>query len=159
MTNTIKDDTPTEHLPQGRVTAVSISKNKGIKKTNIAQGLLVENYGLEGDAHAGNWHRQISLLAEESIAQIRNKGLDVKAGDFAENITTKGIILWELPVGSQLKIGSRITLEITQIGKQCHKRCAIFHQVGDCVMPRQGIFARVIIGGPIKPGDRIKVLP
>jgi len=157
MTTLNSNDEPTVPSGQGRVTAVSIAKTKGTKKTNVTRGFLVEDYGLEGDAHAGKWHRQVSLLAEESIAQMRAKGLDVKAGDFAENITTQGIVLWQLPVGSRLTIGSRVTLEITQIGKECHSRCAIFHQVGDCVMPRQGVFARVIAGGEIKPGDRIAV--
>ena len=143
---------------EGIVTAVSVSAKKGIKKSNLERGLLVENHGLEGDAHAGKWHRQVSLLAAESIEQMQNKGLDVAAGDFAENITTRGIVLWQLPVGSRLQIGKQAILEITQIGKRCHQKCAIFQQVGDCVMPRQGIFARVLVGGEIKPGDRIVLL-
>ncbi len=143
---------------EGIVTAVSVSAKKGIKKSNLERGLLVENHGLEGDAHAGKWHRQVSLLAAESIEQMQNKGLDVAAGDFAENITTRDIVLWQLPVGSRLQIGKQAILEITQIGKRCHQKCAIFQQVGDCVMPRQGIFARVLVGGEIKPGDRIVLL-
>jgi MOSC domain-containing protein YiiM len=138
-----------------RVVAVSVSDRKGIKKHNTDAGRLIENFGLAGDAHAGDWHRQVSLLAVESIAKIRAKGLDVAPGDFAENITTAGIILWELPLGTRLKLGDQVLAEVTQIGKQCHNRCAIFHQVGDCVMPREGIFARVIKGGCVRPGDAV----
>ncbi len=148
------------HLAQseiGRIVSVSISFRKGVKKANIREGKLVVDYGLENDAHAGGWHRQVSLLAMESIARIRDKGLSVKPGDFAENITTEGIRLWELPIGTYLKLGRSAIMEVTQIGKECHNRCAIFHQVGDCVMPREGIFAKVIKGGGIKPGDRIHI--
>jgi MOSC domain-containing protein YiiM len=113
---------------------------------------------LKNDAHAGDWHRQISLLARESIAKIRQKGLDVNPGDFAENITTEGIRLWELPVGTRIKLGDRAIAEVTQIGKECHDRCAIFHQVGDCVMPREGIFVKILETGEVKPGDVIQVL-
>jgi len=140
---------------EGQVIAVSISPRKGIKKTNIIQGRLIENHGLEHDAHAGNWHRQVSLLAVESIDKIRAKGLDVKPGDFAENITIEGIRLWDLPVGKRMELGQAL-IEVTQIGKQCHNRCAIYHEVGDCVMPREGIFVRVLKGGSIQPGDRIR---
>lgn len=142
----------------GRIVAVSISLRKSIKKTNIREGRLVEGIGLENDAHAGYWHRQVSLLAMESIDKILDNGLDVKPGDFAENITTEGIRLWELPVGTRMRLGKEALVEVTQIGKECHDRCAIYHQVGDCVMPREGIFARVIKKGSIKPGDRIHVL-
>ncbi len=142
----------------GRIVAVSISFRKSIKKTNIREGRLIESIGLENDAHAGYWHRQVSLLSMESIAKIRDNGLDVRPGDFAENITTEGIRLWELPVGTRMRLGKEALVEVTQIGKECHDRCAIYHQVGDCVMPREGIFARVIKGGPIKPEDRIHVL-
>ena len=151
-------DDRSERQPQealGRVVAVSISDRKGVKKKNVGQGVLVEQSGLEGDAHAGDWHRQISLLAQESIDKIRAKGLDVTPGDFAENITTTGVVLEKLPVGTRLRIGAQALVEITQIGKECHNRCAIFHQVGDCVMPREGIFARILNGGPIQPGDAI----
>ena len=139
-----------------RIVAVSISSRKGVKKTNIRQGTLVENCGFEYDAHAGNWHRQVSLLAMESIAKIREKGLDVNPGDFAENITTEGIRLWELPIGKRLKLGGNAVAEVTQIGKECHSRCAIYHQVGDCVMPREGIFVRILSGGIIEPGNTIE---
>ena len=148
--------TQTFQEKEASIVAVSISTRKGIKKTNINQGRLIENYGLEHDAHAGDWHRQVSLLAVESIDKIRAKGLDVYPGDFAENITTKGIKLWELPVGTQLAVGRQTLFEVTQIGKQCHNRCAIYHQVGDCVMPREGIFVRVLRGGSVQPGDRIR---
>ena len=141
-----------------RIVAVSISSRKGIKKTNIRQGRLFENCGLEDDAHAGNWHRQVSLLAMESIAKIREKGLNVNPGDFAENITTEGLTLWELPIGTHLRLGEKALVEVTQIGKVCHDRCAIYHQVGDCVMPKEGIFAKVLIGGAIRPQDPIHVL-
>ncbi|HYA01542.1 MAG TPA: MOSC domain-containing protein [Syntrophobacteria bacterium] len=141
----------------GRVVAVSFSLHKGEKKTNIPTGRLLANKGLEGDAHAGDWHRQVSLLAVESIARIRERGLAVSPGDFAENITTSGVRLWELPLGTRLALGKRVLLEVTQIGKECHSRCAIFHQVGDCVMPREGIFARVLRGGTIRPGDPIGI--
>ncbi|MEJ2656053.1 MAG: MOSC domain-containing protein, partial [Desulfobacterales bacterium] len=122
------------------------------------QGMLIENYGLENDAHAGNWHRQVSLLAIESISKIRGKGLDVNPGDFAENITTEGIKLWELPVGTRLKLGEDALVEVTQIGKECHDRCAIYKQVGDCVMPREGIFVKVLEGGTISPANGIRIL-
>jgi MOSC domain-containing protein YiiM len=141
-----------------RVVAVSISLRKGVKKTNIRKGTLLENCGFEYDAHAGDWHRQVSLLAMESIAKIREKGLDVNPGDFAENITTEGLALWELPIGNCLRIGEEVLLEVTQIGKKCHSRCAIYHQVGDCVMPKEGIFAKVLKGGAVKPQDPIYIL-
>lgn len=147
-----------KHPVEGRIVAVSVSLKKGIKKTNIRSGQLIENYGLENDAHAGDWHRQVSILATESIDQIRDKGLDVKPGDFAENVTTKGVRLWDFPVGTLMKLGAEALVEVTQIGKECHSRCAIFHQVGDCVMPREGIFARVIKRGEVKPGDVVQVI-
>jgi MOSC domain-containing protein YiiM len=147
-----------EHTSDGRIVAVSISTKKGVKKTNILVGTLIENYGLENDAHAGDWHRQVSLLAVESISKIREKGLDVNPGDFAENITTEGIKLWELSVGTRLKLGKNALVEITQIGKECHDRCAIFKQVGDCVMPREGIFVKVLKGGTVGPEDSIRIL-
>jgi len=140
----------------GKVVAVSVSDRKGVKKANVKSVRMLEDHGIENDAHAGKWHRQVSLLALESIEKIRNKGLDVSPGEFAENITTEGIRLWELPIGKCLKLGADVVAEVTQIGKECHSRCAIFHQVGDCVMPREGIFVRILNGGMIKPGDRIE---
>jgi MOSC domain-containing protein YiiM len=139
------------------VLAVCISENKGERKKPVAAVELRENHGIVGDGHAGDWHRQVSLLAQESIDKMRAMGLDVNAGDFAENITTVGINLVSLPIGSRLQIGETL-MEVTQIGKECHTRCAIFYQAGDCVMPKEGIFAKVISGGTIKPGDGIEIV-
>jgi molybdopterin adenylyltransferase len=144
---------------EGQIVAISVSQRKGIKKSNVPECKLLEDQGLDGDAHAGDWHRQVSILAMESIKKIREKGLDVSPGDFAENITTSGLRIWELPVGTRLAAGNEALLEVTQIGKECHDRCAIYHQVGDCVMPREGVFTRVLRGGDVKPGDKIRVLP
>ncbi|MBM9531821.1 MOSC domain-containing protein, partial [Desulfoprunum benzoelyticum] len=130
------------------VKAISISDRKGIRKNNIASGELLAGFGLAGDAHGGDWHRQVSLLAQESIETMRAGGLDVVAGNFAENITTKGIDLTTLPVGTHLMIGET-ELVVSQLGKICHHRCAIYHQAGDCVMPREGLFAVVRKGGII----------
>src|SRR3989338_3900568 len=138
------------------VIAVSISDKKGVKKINVEQAELKENFGMVGDAHAGG-ERQVSLLAEESIKKMRDKWLKVSSGDFAENITTKGIDLLKLKVGSILKVGETAILEITQFGKVCHTRCGIYYQAGDCVMPKEGVFAKVIRGGMIKPKDEIIV--
>lgn len=144
---------------KGQIVAVSTSRHKGEKKNNLPACELVKDKGLQGDAHAGDWHRQVSLLAMESISKIREKGVDVAPGDFAENLTTTGIRVWELPLGTQMAVGDEALLEVTQIGKECHDRCAIYHQVGDCVMPREGIFTRVLHGGTVKPGDEVLVLP
>lgn len=141
-------------MPQ--VVAVCISEKKGERKTPVESVELRENHGIVGDAHAGDWHRQVSLLATESIEKMRRMGLDVTAGDFAENITTSGIELVTLPIGTRLQVG-QVLLEVTQIGKECHTRCAIFYQAGDCVMPKEGIFAKVITGGAVVPGDDVKV--
>ncbi len=143
----------------GIILAVNSSRKKGEKKNNIDCGLFLKNIGLENDAHAEPGIRQVSLLAKESIEKIRAKGLDVSYGDFAENLTTEGIDLPSLPVGTRLKIGKEVLLEISQIGKICHNRCNIFYTVGDCVMPREGIFAKVLIGGEIKVGDLFQVVP
>ncbi len=139
------------------VEAVCISENKGERKKPVASVELRVNHGIIGDGHAGDWHRQVSLLATESIDKMRALGLDVHSGDFAENITTRGIELVTLPIGSRLQVGETV-LEVTQIGKVCHTRCAIFYQAGDCVMPKEGIFATVIVGGIIKPGDSITTM-
>ncbi|MFZ4858822.1 MAG: MOSC domain-containing protein [Desulfuromonadaceae bacterium] len=136
------------------VLAVCISENKGERKKPVEAVELRENHGIVGDAHAGDWHRQVSLLAQESIDKMRALGLDVSAGDFAENITTSGIDLVSLPIGAHLQIGKTL-LEVTQIGKECHTRCAIFYQAGDCVMPKEGIFVKVLQGGTIGQGDTI----
>ncbi|RJP73751.1 MAG: MOSC domain-containing protein [Candidatus Abyssobacteria bacterium SURF_17] len=143
-------------MKKGIVVSISTSPEKGTKKTPVESAILCVEHGIEGDAHAGAWHRQVSLLAEESIERMRAKGLDVGYGDFAENITTRGLVLYELPVGTKLRIGENL-LEVTQIGKECHDRCAIYYAAGDCVMPREGIFARVIRGGRIRKGDEIWV--
>ena len=143
---------------KAQVTAVSISKEKGVRKENIPEGQLIENHGFKGDAHAGDWHRQVSLLAIESIDKIREKGLDVGPGDFAENITTSGIDLVSLPIGTKLKVGEEALMEVTQIGKVCHSRCAIYYQAGDCVMPREGIFTKILKGGAVKENDPIVVV-
>jgi MOSC domain-containing protein YiiM len=140
-----------------QVVAVCVSENKGERKQPVEAVELRVNHGIVGDAHAGEWHRQVSLLASESIDKMRRLGLDVDSGDFAENITTSGIDLVALPVGTRIRAGET-TLEVTQIGKECHTRCAIFYQAGDCVMPKEGIFARVLQGGTIKAGDQITPL-
>lgn len=139
----------------GVLRSVNRSDDKGTRKTPVPEACLLEDLGLEGDAHAGPWHRMVSLLAMESIAKMRSKGLDVGPGDFAENLTTEGISLVDLPTGSVLRIGERAVVRVTQIGKTCHDRCAIYEQAGDCVMPREGIFAEVVEEGVIRAGDRI----
>lgn len=139
--------------------AVCSSKEKGTKKEVVARSFLKEDYGLIGDAHADyNSHRQVSLLAIESIDKMRGLGFDVNPGDFAENLTTEGIDLTVLPIGTRLSVGKEIILEITQIGKECHVGCAIFRQIGKCIMPKEGVFARVIRGGSVKAGDIIRTL-
>lgn len=142
-----------------KVIAVNISEEKGTIKRPVPVGNFIENYGLEGDAHAGNWHRQVSLLGRESIDKMTALGLTGLCwGKFAENITTEGLTLYELPVGTRLQIGETVQ-EVTQIGKKCHgDGCAVFREVGQCVMPREGIFTKIIKGGKIKAGDEIVVL-
>lgn len=149
---------PDTRNSEGSVTALSVSRTKGHKKNNIPAGRFIAGHGIDGDAHAGDWHRQVSLLGTESIAKIQAAGIDVSPGDFAENVTTKGLCLYELPIGTRLQLGETVRLEVTQIGKTCHHRCQIFHQVGDCVMPREGIFAQVVRGGDVRVGDAIRVL-
>lgn len=140
----------------GKIVGVSVAEKKGMKKTNVKEVQLKEDFGIIGDAHAGS-SRQVSLLAEESIEKMRAKGLKVKSGDFAENITTRGVDLLGLKIGSKLKIGQDAILEITQFGKECHTPCSIYYQAGDCVMPKEGVFARVLKGGVVKSGDKINV--
>lgn len=142
---------------KGKIVSVNISKSKGERKHNIGECRLIEAFGVEQDAHAGTEERQVSLLAVESIEKIRQKGLAVGCGDFAENITTEGLILHHLPVGTELRIGEGVLLRITRIGKICHDRCAIYYQAGDCVMPREGVFAEVLTGGKVKVGDEIEI--
>ena len=142
----------------GEVVSVSISKKKGVQKTPVDSVNVIVEHGLEGDAHAGKWHRQVSLLASEGIKKMVEKGLKLSSGDFGENITTKGIVLNKLPIGTVLKIGESVVLEVTQIGKKCHTKCNIYYQAGDCIMPNEGIFAKVIETGSIKSGDNIEVI-
>ena len=136
--------------------SVNVSPGKGERKKPVERAVLKEEWGIEGDGHAGVWHRQVSLLAEESIAKMLAKGLDVGPGDFAENITTRGIELPVLPLGTRLELGTAL-VEVTQIGKVCHDHCAIYYQAGDCVMPKEGIFVRVLRGGEVAPGDTVRV--
>lgn len=140
------------------VLAVCTSEKKGTKKTPVAEIVIKEGFGVVGDAHADcATHRQVSLLANESIDKMRHKGFELNYGDFAENITTKGIVLTSIPLGARFNVGKEVVLELTQIGKECHAACAIRQQVGDCIMPREGVFAKVIRGGRVKPGDEIKI--
>lgn len=142
----------------GRVVAVCISKKKGTQKEDVGEVKLIKDYGVEGDAHAGPGHRQVSLLALESANVMKEKGLDIDSGDFGENIVTEGLELKRLRLGTRLKVGRDALLEITQIGKECHDRCAIYYTAGDCIMPREGIFGVVQAGGIVRVGDEIKIL-
>lgn len=141
---------------EAKVIAVCISERKGTMKHPVESITLKPEHGIVGDAHAGNWHRQVSLLADESVEKMRSKFPDIPIGAFAENILTQGIEVSKLPIRTKLQIGE-VTLQVTQIGKECHADCAIRKQVGDCVMPREGIFAIVLVGGVIRPGDRIQI--
>jgi MOSC domain-containing protein YiiM len=142
-----------------KIVSINISDKKGMRKKAVDSAVLKENYGIENDAHASEkWHRQVSLLALESIKKMQDMGLTVGPGDFAENITTEGVNLPVLPVGTKMTIREEIELEVSQIGKLCHSRCAIYEQAGDCVMPREGIFVKVLKGGTIKKGDKIKIV-
>jgi MOSC domain-containing protein YiiM len=144
---------------KAKIVSINISGKKGVRKKPVDSAVLKENYGIENDAHASEkWHRQVSLLAIESVKKMQEMGLKVGPGDFAENITTEGINLPNLPVGTKMTIGHGIEVEVSQIGKVCHTRCAIYHQAGDCVMPKEGIFVKVLKGGTIKKGDEIKVV-
>jgi len=141
-----------------KVVSLAKSKKKGTRKDLVDSARLITEHGIEGDAHAGDWHRQVSLLASESIEASRAAGLEVSFGDFAENIATSGVDWKTMPVGTRVKVGDTVLLEITQIGKECIRKCAIFYQAGDCIMPREGIFARVLKGGMIRSGDTIELL-
>jgi len=142
------------------VVSVNISDRKGVRKKPVPEIAVREDYGIEGDGHASSeWHRQVSLLALESIDKMREMGLDVHPGDFAENITTKGVDLVALPLGTRMRIGPEVMGEVSQIGKECHTRCAIYYQAGDCVMPKEGIFIKVIKGGTVRSGDTVEILP
>jgi len=141
-----------------KIIEVCKSKEKGTKKEIVAEGILREDYGLIGDAHADCCtHRQVSLLAVEGINKMRGQGFNVGPGDFAENLTCEGVDLVSIPVGKRLSIGKEVILELTQIGKECHTGCAIFRQTGKCIMPKEGVFARVVQGGLVKAGDEVKV--
>lgn len=141
----------------GKVVAINISSQKGVRKKPVKEALIKIGYGIEGDAHASSeWHRQISLLAIESIKRMQALGLNVNPGDFAENITTEGLNLLELPVGTRMTVGE-VELEVSQIGKECHARCSIYYLAGDCIMPKEGIFAKALKGGRVREGDKIIV--
>ena len=143
---------------KGWIKAISVSEKKGMSKKNVPEAKLEADHGIVGDAHAGKWHRQISLLSFESTAEVIAQGATVSPGDFAENFTTEGIDLKELKVGDRLIFGQEIELEITQIGKRCHTKCEIYKKLGDCIMPRDGIFAKVIKSGVVKVGDEIEII-
>jgi len=142
----------------GKIIAVCTSEKKGERKKNVGEAAFQVNHGIVGDAHAGDWHRQVSLLAVESIKKMQDKGLDVGPGDFAENITTEGIKVAKLPVGTKVRLGDEVLCEVTQIGKVCHDRCAIYYQAGDCVMPKEGIFVKVLEDGKVRVGDGLVVV-
>ena len=142
----------------GKIVAICISKKKGDQKRDVKQCRLIENYGLEGDAHAGSWHRQISMLSIEGRLVMENKGVKLDAGDFGENVLTEGVEFANIMVGNKIRLGKDALVRVTQIGKECHDRCNIYYQVGDCIMPREGIFAEVLKGGEIKVDDDIEFL-
>lgn len=145
-----------EFKGKGKVKAVCMSEKKGTAKTNIKEATIIENFGMEGDAHAGNWHRQISLLSYEKVEEFRSRGARVDDGAFGENLLVEGFDFKSFPIGTKFKCNN-VELEITQIGKKCHSECEIFHQVGDCIMPREGVFAVVLKGGVVKVGDDMYV--
>lgn len=140
-----------------KIVSIATSKKKGTQKGPVDEAFLKKEHGLEGDAHAGTWHRQVSFLASEEIDKAREKGLEVTFGDFAENIATTGVDWKNIPVGSRVRLGQYALVEITQIGKECHNRCAIYYKAGDCIMPREGVFARVLQEGKIRCGDPISI--
>ena len=142
-----------------KIVSIATSRKKGTRKQVVEEATLIQEHGIEGDAHAGTWHRQISFLASESIEKARQSGLEVTFGDFAENIATSGIDWTRVEIGAQLQIGENVLVEVTQIGKVCHNKCAIYYLAGDCIMPREGIFARVLRGGKIRCGDTIRRVP
>ncbi|MBW1851388.1 MAG: MOSC domain-containing protein [Deltaproteobacteria bacterium] len=141
-----------------KIVSIAMSKKKGTRKVPVEEAVIIQNHGLEGDAHAGPWHRQVSFLAGESIDRSRNQGLDVTFGDFAENIATSGIDWLKVAIGTKVQLGDSALIEITQIGKECHKKCAIYYMAGDCIMPREGIFGRVLKGGIIRCGDSLQII-
>lgn len=146
-------------MPEGEIVAVCLSAEKHVQKDEVDEVLLLEDLGIEGDAHAGFAHRQVSLLAQESVDKMRARGLeDLRPGAFGENLLTRGMDLVSLEVGTRLRVGEEALLEVTQIGKECVDRYAIYYAAGDCIMPREGIFARVLRGGRVRPGDVIEVV-
>ena len=142
----------------GNVIAVCVSEHKGTQKKNVGSAVFIENWGIEGDAHAGNWHRQVSLLSHDKIEDFRSRGAEVKDGAFGENLVVSGIDFRSLPIGTRFAC-NEVLMELTQIGKECHNGCEIFKKMGDCIMPREGVFARVLHGGTISVGDYLAVLP
>ena len=142
----------------GKIMAVCISEKRGTQKKNIDKVCLIENFGLEGDAHGGNWHRQVSLLSYEKVRAFEEKGISVEDGAFGENLLVEGFDFKTLPVGTRFRCGEAL-LEMTQIGKECHSHCEIYQAVGDCIMPREGVFARVLYGGEIQIGDEMEIVP
>jgi MOSC domain-containing protein YiiM len=141
-----------------KIVSIAVSKKKGTRKTPVDEAFVSKNHGLEGDAHAGKWHRQVSFLSSESIEKTRRQGLNVTFGDFAVNIATEGIDWPKVPVGTRFQLGTSVLIEITQIGKECHNKCAIYYKAGDCIMPREGVFARVLEEGTIRIGDEIRIM-
>ena len=141
-----------------KITSLAISKKKGTIKTTVDSATLIENHGFKDDAHAGDWHRQVSFLSQENIDAANERGLDVSFGDFAENIATLGVDWKTLPIGTKVKLGEKAIVEITQIGKTCHKKCAIYYRAGDCIMPKEGVFAKVLEGGQVKQMDKIEFI-
>ena len=138
-----------------KIVSIAVSKKKGTIKKTVDRAELVENHGIKGDAHAGDWHRQLSLLAAERIRAAGTEDFILKFGDFAENVATEGIDWKAQPIGSRFRLGDEALVEITQIGKECHKKCAIYYRTGDCIMPREGVFAKILAGGEIKVGDPV----
>lgn len=141
-----------------KIVSIAVSKKKGTPKIPVERTYLSKDHGLEGDAHAGSWHRQVSLLAAERIEEAQSRGLSVGFGDFAENIATVGIDWKTIPIGTRVRLGKQVVIQITQIGKECHQRCAIYYKAGDCIMPREGVFARVLVEGAIECGDPIEFI-
>ncbi len=141
-----------------KIVSIAVSTKKGTRKTPVKEAFISKDHGLEGDAHAGKWHRQVSFLSSEAIDSARQKGLDVTFGDFAENIATTGIDWKTLPPGTRVRLGDSVVVEITQIGKECHNKCAIYYKAGDCIMPREGVFGRVLDEGKIRCGDAIEII-
>ena len=141
-----------------KIISIATSKKKGTRKTTVDSVLVKKDYGIDGDAHSGPWHRQVSFLSSESIEEAKNGGLNVTFGDFAENFATQGIDWKKIPIGTRLKLGDTTLVEVTQIGKECHNKCAIYYQAGDCIMPREGIFAKVLEGGTVNNGDNVQIL-